>query len=252
MSFQRTVKMFQNIKNWNEYLVYKWTGKKADKFTFILRNGYKVTVPRRIIPEFKESCFEEVYLKRLPKKIQQKSNPTIIDIGANVGFFSIACIHKFRNPRIIAFEPVQRNFAELKNNTKEIPKANLEIVNQAVSDREGEIILKYDKTQSITTSASIFENQYGDDEEKVTSTTLEKIMAENKINEIDILKLDCEGAEYGIFYRTPKKVFDKIRSVALETHRGKGENENNDSLAKYVHSLGYTVKTSPGYIWGYK
>lgn len=253
MSLRRTLKMFQNIKNWDAYLKYKLTGKKNETFTFRLRNDFSVIVHRQIMPEFKESLFEEVYFKHLPKTIFKTKNPTILDIGANVGFFSILSLLKFDNPHIISFEPIVRNFAELQKNITNIDKNNLTIVNKAVSNIKGEIILKFDKNQSITTSASIFDNQYGSDEEKVFSTTLENIFNDYKLTKVDILKLDCEGAEYGIFYNTPPSVFKNVYCITLETHQGKENNENNAALSDYLGKLGFKLKVSPNeFIWAYK
>jgi len=253
MGLQRIVNMFRNITNWNEYLLYKLTGKKKDSFTFKLNNGFSVTVPKPILPEFKECVFEEAYFKHLPDSILNTNHPTILDIGANVGFFSIYSSAKFISPRIIAFEPINRNYLELKKNTTGISADTLTIVNKAVSHVQGELVLKFDKNQSITTSASLFDNKYGQDEETVLSTTLEHVITEFGLTKIDLLKLDCEGAEYGIIYQTPPSVFELIRSISLETHTGKESNENNAALASYLKQLGYTVVVKPdAFIWAYK
>jgi hypothetical protein len=116
MGMQRTLHMFRNIKNWDTYLRYKWGGKKGDFFTFQLMNDYEVSVPNGILPEFKESFFEEAYLKYFPNNFLTKSKPIVIDIGANVGFFSIFAYTKFDNPRILSYEPIRRNFLELEKN----------------------------------------------------------------------------------------------------------------------------------------
>jgi FkbM family methyltransferase len=90
-------------------------------------------------------------------------------------------------------------------------------VNSAVSNVSGELSLKFNENQSITTSASIFDNDLGSDIEVVQSTTLAEILIKNQINEIDFLKLDCEGAEYDILYQSPLEVLRTIKNVAIET-----------------------------------
>jgi len=245
--------MFRNVKNWEEYLWYKMTGKRSDTFTFHLRNDFSITVPRRILPEFKESVFEEAYFKYLPASILSTDHPTVLDIGANVGFFATLALLKLKNPRVISFEPIKRNFAELQRNTAGIESGAFTPVNKAVSNVRGEIVLKFDSNQAITTSASIFDNSLGSDEERVASTTLEDIFREYTLTQVDILKLDCEGAEYGILYDTPTALFEKIRCITMETHAGTKSTENNDALAGYLKTLGYTVVTKSGsFIWAYK
>lgn len=39
-----------------------------------------------------------------------------------------------------------------------------------------------------------------------------------KINQVDFLKVDCEGCEYQIFKNTSKKTYQKIKYLAMEVH----------------------------------
>jgi FkbM family methyltransferase len=253
MGLRRTFNMLRNLKNWDSYLLYKLGGRVNDSFTFRLRNNFLVHVPKQILPEFKESFFEETYLAYLPSKILDIESPIILDIGANVGFFSIFSFYKFKNPKIISFEPIKRNFDLLQNNVNLISSNNLIIVNKAVSKTNGQITLTFSNDQDITTSASIFDNQSESIKETVISTSLEKIVEDYKLSKIDLLKLDCEGAEYEIFYNTPSHIFKKVNCIALETHQGKSENENNMVLSNYLRKLGFTVKTkADDLIWAYK
>src|SRR5687767_17767 len=118
MGLHRTFNMVKNIENWGSYLRYKFGGKKNSSFIFRMRNDFLVSVPRQILPEFKESVFDEIYFKRLPKKNLNISNPIVLDIGANVGYFTIFCLQRLHNPRIISFEPMKRNFRVLQNNLR--------------------------------------------------------------------------------------------------------------------------------------
>lgn len=245
--------MIRNIQNWNDYLVYKLGGQKKEKFNFKLRNKFPVSVPRQLIVEFKECLFEEIYYKHLPKKIFTINNPVVIDIGANAGFFSVFSLYKLKNPKIICFEPIKRNFALLQNTLSAAKNDNLLIVNKAVNDKNGELILKFDKTMEFTTSASLYDNPYGSDEEIVISITLESIFSDYNLSKIDILKLDCEGAEYNIIYNTCSHFFEKVNCITMETHKGKNENENNCQLANYISNLGFNVITKHGdFIWAFK
>ncbi len=252
MGLSRVLNMVKNIKNWDNYLVYKWGGQKNPTFTFEMRDSFSVTVPRQVIPEFKENVFEEIYYKHLPQQIYDLSQPTVIDIGANVGFFTIFSLFKLKNPKIISFEPMKRNFKGLQTNLEAIKKENAMAVNKAVNGTKGELILKFNQTQEFTTSASLFDNPYGSDEETVIATTLADLFLEHKLAKIDLLKMDCEGAEYNIFYNTPTSLFEKINCIALETHQGKGEKENTIALASYIKALGFAVITHQDFIWAFK
>lgn len=253
MRFGRTVNMIRNLQNWDAYLLYKIQGKKGPDFTFQLRDGYKVVVPRQVIPEFKESLFEEVYWSRLPAKLLNMQQPVVLDVGANVGFFSISCHCRLNNPRVIAFEPIARNYAFLQKNAGRLPADRFTFLHQALNDREGELVLKFNSAQDITTSASLFDNKHGTDEEVVSCTSLVAVMKNYELDHIDLLKLDCEGAEYNILYNSPQDIFKRVNNIALETHQGPGERENKAAMAAWLKSHGYTVKSDGGdMLWGYR
>lgn len=252
MGIRRTINMIRNLENWNHHLYYKFSAQKSPFFEFRLRKHSATRVPRMVQHEFKESVFDEVYVKNLPKSILQVNSPVIIDIGANVGYFTLYADFKFKNPQIFSFEPVRRNFVLLQDNLKDLDTSRIHIINKGVSDTEGEIVLKFNNDHDITTSASIFDNQHGSDEERVASVTLPGLMKEYNLTKIDLLKLDCEGAEYGIFYNTPGQVFDAVNCIALETHQGPAGNENTVALAGYLEGLGFRVKHRPFFIWAYK
>lgn len=253
MGIRRTLNMVKNTSNWASYMAYKMGGKKGSHFTFQLRNDFEVKVPRQIQPEFKECVFEEIYLKHLPSELVELNHPVILDIGANVGFFTIWSLFKFKHPRVISFEPVKRNHEQLTVNLNKADHSKLTIVNKAVNDTVGELVLKFNSAQDITTSASLFDNQYGSDEEIVKTTTLQEICSDYQLNKIDLLKMDCEGAEYNIIYKTPRSFFNNVNCIAMETHVGKEKNENNDSLAGYLKDLGFNIVSERGsFIWAYR
>jgi FkbM family methyltransferase len=221
MGLHRTFNMVKNIENWDSYLRYKFGGKKNPNFTFRMRNNFLVSVPLQVLPEFKESVFDEIYFKHLPKRIFKINNPIVLDVGANVGYFTIFCLQKFKNPRIISFEPMKRNFVILQTNLAKRKNDCLTLVNKAVNNTQEDLVLLFNKDKEITTSASLFANQYGTDEEVVSSTTLLDIFTKYMLSKIDILKLDCEGAEYNIIYKTPRKFLEKVNCITMETTQAK-------------------------------
>lgn len=252
MKAYRVLNMISNIDNWMAYLWYKSSGKKGAGFTFRLRNKFNISVPNQIIPEFKESFFEEVYFKHLPKNIFEVQKPVVIDIGANVGFFSLLAWYKLPAAKVIAFEPIARNFKVLKKNTERIATERLLANHAAVSDVVGEIVLRFND-QAITTSASLLASSTGGTEESVRSTTLTAILEENQLQKVDLLKMDCEGAEYSIIYNSPAELFENINCIAMETHVGSAPNENTQSMVAYLELLGYTVKREgKDLIWAFK
>ena len=50
---------------------------------------------------------------------------------------------------------------------------------------------------------------------EVSCTTIQKIFDDNRLEVCDFLKMDCEGAEYEIFYNCPPEYLKRIRHLDL-------------------------------------
>ena len=59
--------------------------------------------------------------------------------------------------------------------------------------------------------------------------TIPEILDGNGPKRCDLLKMDCEGAEYDILYHCPSEVLTRIDRIALEVHGGPGD-QNIDAL----------------------
>ena len=125
-------------------------------------------------------------------KINEKKPDLFIDIGANVGFFSLPISKIIRT---ISFEPFSINFNKLKENLK-INKINLiDVYNYALSDKntEGNIYLK--KNQPNFGEATI------SNEKKPFDSIHQKILLKifdqefNISNKYLLIKIDVEGHE---------------------------------------------------------
>ena len=78
---------------------------------------------------------------------------------------------------------------------------------------------------------------------EVECVTLENIFDENHIVSCDLLKLDCEGAEYDILINANKEIFDKIKLISLEYHNI--INHDGHELKKFLETVGFVVKLVP-------
>jgi FkbM family methyltransferase len=124
-----------------------------------------------------------------------------------------------------------------------------------VSGKPGSITLYYNPEKTLTplasTSAS-FDNKNVKKTE-VEAVTLEQIMDEYNLDRIDLLKLDCEGAEYDILYNAPTHLFDKIGMMTMEVHNGDVPRENLEDLKKFLTDLGYQIRTrGDDFVWAWR
>lgn len=88
-----------------------------------------------------------IYLFGGYKFESDKNDPLIIDCGCHIGISILSFKKQYPRSRIIGFEPNPETFKILEKNIKQNNLENVELVNAAVSDKEGEIDLyfKYEK-----------------------------------------------------------------------------------------------------------
>jgi FkbM family methyltransferase len=236
-------------RNWLLYLWYKINGKIKNGFIFKTRAGIEITVPARLMHTYKECFMDQTYLKGFANTPIRTPTPVVIDIGANVGYFSLNFFCIYPNAQLIAFEPIPNNYQLLQTYQQKNPGLNLTIVNEAVAGKTGELELFFNKADSFSTSATLFKNTHEPDSIIVQTTTLLDIIEQRNLTTVDLLKLDCEGAEYDILYHTPTDVLKKIKAMAIETHTGPGEKENIQALVTYLQTQGYTTQMLRSKIW---
>lgn len=150
----------------------------------------------------------------------------VLDLGAYIGAFSVYA-GLLGASKVYAFEPNDESYQILIDN---IYNNNLENViapiKKAVSDTEKTTNLvdcnRDSKLSEIVElesaeSKKITQGSEGKETEVLT-TTLVDIVEENKIEEVDILKLDIEWGEYNVFKVVPKNIMKKIKYITMEFH----------------------------------
>jgi len=149
-------------------------------------------------------------------KFQRNQISTIIDIGANVGFFSLASRFYFPNSEIHAFEP-NLNLKEYLNHN--FSNLNIILHSKAVGERSGTVQLNIIGESNQT---RVNESSSGSTE----MITLESI-ANDIDGEIDLLKMDCEGSEWGILRDTES--LKQVKNITLEYHLWANQKTHEDA-----------------------
>ena len=248
--------LFSTVVNWPSYLFRKMIGFK-DNFEFVIRNFGSIKVKKNMMGPFRENFFDNIYFRHIPESIYNHSNPVIIDIGGNVGFFSLATFSRLNTASIFAFEPHPYVFSVMEQYHQTYPQFQWSIFNQAVSNTEGTLTINTSTLEGFTTVASVFENQNKKESFNAEMISLGKIIKDQKLEQVDFIKIDCEGAEYSILYELGEEAFSKIKSMCIETHRGTDENQTIQALNNFILKCGYTTKVLDerkytGYIWAWR
>ena len=128
--------------------------------------------------------------------------PAILDLGANVGYFTLFASFGFPGSRIVAFEPDRAN-VELMRRTVEANGLEVELVDAAAFTSDGEVPF----VQGDFTLSRIDEGG-----EPVAAVDVVARLAE-----FDLAKIDIEGGEWALM-ADPRFADAGPRALALEFH----------------------------------
>ena len=136
--------------------------------------------------------------KRILKDTDVK---VIFDVGAADGKDSIKYHNLFPNAIIYAFEPLPESYDTLVRNTKEFSR--IVTLNFALSDSIGDAVFNITKLKDASsllvpneTGSSFDRHTVQVDSINVKTSTIDEICHHYKVNHINILKMDVQGAEY--------------------------------------------------------
>lgn len=181
---------------------------------------------------------DQIYIDTVKEQIQKgvydhlflytgpKLDMVFLDIGANIGevskYFSPYC------QRVVAVEPAPETFQMLQSNTKDDPK--IECYNMALTPVDG---LHPFFVNDINFTASSTVNTYGK-QITVAGRRLSHILSNCRLTEVDVCKVDAEGAEgESLTLEELDKCKDIIRTYYVETH--------NCPSTTWEHKLGTLV-----------
>ena len=142
----------------------------------------------------------------------------VVDVGAHAGVFSVWAAQKAYQGRVYAYEPDPENYRYLENNKRLNKLDNLFIHNLAVGRQKGELNLYL---SSYNTGGHSLYRVPGDEKAKsliVRVVDLAEIFSSNKLEKINFLKIDAEGAEYEIILNAPTDLLHRIDRIVLEYH----------------------------------
>lgn len=138
-------------------------------------------------------------------KIKHKEITSIVDIGCNIGFFSIAARFAFPKAKIFSYEPNNQLKKFLCTNFSEL---DIELQISAVGNQSGRVELT--KTGD-SNQSRVFDQKEG----SIEMVSLEYVV--NKVGgKIDLLKMDCEGSEWKIL--EDSESLKKVNNITLEYH----------------------------------
>jgi FkbM family methyltransferase len=175
--------------------------------------------------------------------LANKENLTILDVGANIGLFSLYAQDSAK--QIICLEPTPVTLGILEKLTAGID--NIKIAPIALSDSDGEITFYINENPTINSVV----NQVGA-EVQVQARTIATVLQEQGLSWVDFVKCDIEGSEMlAITEATLDPVKEKIGSWFIEVHQTNGNTgapwpgnleDNRQQLIGILRNAGYSAE----------
>ena len=213
------LKTVRLLRNWPEVYWRKFVvGRAGERQSLRLRSGleFEVLHKDRSFPILAEVLDRQVYRPGLLAPSQLSPDPVVIDIGGNIGASAVYFLTQMPTARCLVFEPEPDNYALLKTNLKRNGfESRATALQQGVAGSEGHRTL-YFATNSPTNS--MYRPEMGSPIE-VECTSLQRIFDTHRIDHCDLMKIDCEGAEYEILMTAPGPLLGRVRRIILEWHQ---------------------------------
>lgn len=153
--------------------------------------GYDFEYPNR---GSLHGMFKEIFIKK-NYNIAYTEDPIIIfDCGSNIGMSLLYFRLRAPNAKIIAFEPNPHTYAILTRNVTR-NKLSVELHNIALGSSEGTMTLYTDTNDKSSQGASLTRHLYSKKRTLEEVTVTVKKLSTFVTSEVDVLKLDIEGAE---------------------------------------------------------
>ncbi|HEU4324189.1 MAG TPA: FkbM family methyltransferase [Roseiflexaceae bacterium] len=211
-------------------------------FVLELHNGLAFRVRSAMdIWVIKETCLDRDYEQQ---SVLLGDDWTVLDIGAGLGDFAIHAAHHSPRGTIYAYEPSPDSYALLQENIALNEAGNIRTFHRAVGSAPVMTLATASGVPVRFSTAASNGDSAAPAQVQVQGISLDAIFETHQIAQCDYLKIDCEGAEYDIFFTASPETLRKIRHISLEYHNDVTRFSYVDLMDFFVRH-GFTVTHTP-------
>ena len=248
--------------------------------TITLPGGKEICCIDRLTADYiyNEIFVENVYFKN---GIEVKSGDVVLDVGANIGLFSLYLMYEVPGVHVYAFEPVPQIFDVLESNLADY-REQVTVFNYGLShsDEMAEFNYYPGVSGDSTRNPFIWErkrNDYVNNYHETVCTThpaarmvppflrpfvverglrrlyrpvkvqcrlktLSSVISDENIDVINLLKIDAENAEWDVLMGIDEKDWSRIQQLTIEVHEHIEGGENmGQRISDFLSRHGFSV-----------
>ena len=165
---------------------------------------------------------------------------TIVDLGANFGAFCALCAADAPSARVLAVEPFPATYERLRRFvTANGLEDRVTTLRAALSERPGTVRFDADPATP-DHSRRILEPEANDGATvpsvEVEALDLATLFERHGFDEIDLLKIDIEGAEHRLLLGASPATLARVRRIGLEYHEN-----GHESMSRHLVAMGFRI-----------
>lgn len=179
----------------------------------------------------------DIFYSRV-KEFQPTSFMNIVDIGAHIGTFSILSASKFKDAKIFAFEPFPETYELLKRNINENNIHQIKPFENAIASTNDTLKLYLSDENWEHSIANVDSKEFIE----VKGKKIDTLIKEVEIDKIDLVKFNCEGAEFEILNSISHNSYKIIRLMVILYHEDMAKGQKVENLFSLLENNGFMYR----------
>jgi FkbM family methyltransferase len=228
---------FTNVDDFREAMFHPVSGQTRDIHT---KDGLSITIRQN---NMDAGVLAEVWLEReYVRGYNLRDRPVVVDVGGFIGDFAIFAVKYLNASRVVVAEPSPANWALLVKNTAANHYTDrITALHMAVTDGRP-VMMDVDAPEAGQARVSAYWSPQAKLVE-VPGISLAKLVIDQGLSDIDLLKIDCEGGEYLILETAPKELLHRVHNIVFEFHEIQGFSGKLAAVKLRLRNEGFTIRT---------
>lgn len=184
--------------------------------------------------------YNDIFIHGIYYFRSRRNDPVILDCGSNIGMSILYFKHIYPQARIIGFEPDPAIFPYLQENISRNGLTNVQLVQSALSGREGTLTFYSDgKYGSCLANHFPADIPDGWSKYEVPCVRLRDYLS----NPVDFVKMNIEGPEWDVL-ADADDALRMVREMAIEYHHLPGLPRTLHKILELLHRKGFEYAVS--------